>query len=365
MALANTTFNLFNKAAGNAEDMFGQGGTLFNGGLGQMDQAASGFGTMAGAMPGAMQGYGQAQQGMGQSMGLLGRMGQQLDGATGAYNSMAGMTPGDVQGGTLPGTNLSGYMNPFQRDVIDATMGEIGRQQTMQDNSLQDQFQRAGAFGGDRMAVMQAENRRNFDQTRAQTLANLNFQNFNNAQGMATNDLNRGLQAAQGNQGTRAGMMQAGAAGLAGMAGQGASGLANMGQFGASGLAGLGSSGLSGLAGLGQSRAGMGQQQQQFGQQQMGGLSAQGFDMGQSLENRNMMAGTLQQQQMQSILDAIKAQTMGWQNSGDAGLARYFGSTQDPGGYGTSSGSTTSRNRAGVLGTLGTAAQIGGMFMGG
>ena len=308
----------------------------------------------------------------------------------------------------------------FQRDVIDATMGELGRQEELQNLAIQDRAQRAGAFGGDRMAVQEAENNRNFDQTRAQTLANLNFQNFGNAQQQATNDINRNFQAQQANQGMNAGMMQSGAAGLAGMAGQGASGLSSLGQFGVSGLgslgqsglaglgsltqmglsglnnsgqfgisglgnmaqtgtaglgsmgqagvAGLGSlgqSGLSGLGSLGQSMASMGQNQQQFGQQQLGGLANQGFQMGESVENRNLAMGQLQQQQQQMILDAIKAQTMGWQNYGDVGLARYFGATQNPSGYGTSNtkGTVTTSSSPGLGGILGSVAQIGGMFL--
>ena len=364
MSLANTTFNLFNTAAGNAGGMYGQGLGMLGSGLGQMDQASAGYGMMAGGMPGAMRGYGQASRGLGQGMGLLGQMGQGLGGAMGAYGRMAGMQPGQIREQSLAGTDLGGYMNPFQRQVIDATMGEIGRQEKLQDLGIQDQAQRVGAFGGDRMAIQQAENNRNFDQTRAQTLANLNFQNFGNAQQQATNDINRNFQAQQANQGMNAGMMQAGAAGLAGMAGQGATGLSSLGQFGVSGLGSLGQSGLSGLGSLGQSMAGMGQNQQQFGQQQLGGLASQGFGMGESVENRNLAMGALQQGQMQSILDAIKAQTMGWQNYGDVGLARYFGATQSPNGYGTTNttGTSTTKNNPGLGGILGSVASIAGAF---
>lgn len=364
MALADTTFNLFNTAANNAGGMYGQGLGMLGSGLGQMDQASAGYGMMAGGLPGAMRGYGQATRGLGQGMGLLGQMGRGLGGALGAYGRMAGMMPSQIQEQSLAGSNLQPYMNPFQRQVTDATMGEIDRQEKLQNLAIQDQAQRAGAFGGDRMAVQEAENNRNFDQTRAQTLANLNFQNFGNAQSMATNDINRNFQAQQANQGMNAGMMQSGAAGLAGMAGQGASGLSSLGQFGVSGLGSLGQSGFSGLGSLGQSMAGMGQNQQQFGQQQLGGLAQQGFNMGESVENRNLAMGQLQQQQQQMLLDAIKAQTMGWQNYGDVGLARYFGATQNPNGYGTSTvkGTTTTSSNPGLGGILGSIASIAGAF---
>lgn len=364
MALADTTFNLFNTAANNAGGMYGQGFGMLGQGLGQMDQASGGYGMMASGLPAAMGGYGRASRGLGQGLNLLGQMGRGLGGAMGAYGQMAGMMPSQISEQSLAGTSLSPYMNPFQRQVTDATMGEIDRQEQLQNLGIQDQAQRVGAFGGDRMAVQQAENNRNFDQTRAQTLANLNFQNFGNAQQQATNDINRNFQAQATNQGMNANMMQSGAAGLAGMAGQGATGLSSLGQFGTSGLGSLGQSGLSGLGSLGQSMASMGQNQQQFGQQQLGGLASQGFGMGESVENRNLAMGQLQQQQQQMILDAIKAQTMGWQNYGDVGLARYFGATQNPGGYGTSTtkGSTTTTSNPGIGGILGSVASIAGAF---
>jgi hypothetical protein len=314
-------------------------------------------------------------------------MGQQLGGASDTYGQMAAMRPTDVQAGSLANTSLTPYMNPFQQSVIDTTMGELNRQETLQGNAMQDQAQRAGAFGGDRMAVQQAENNRNFDMTRASTLANLNSANFNNAQQMGTNDLNRNMQAQQSNQGVNANMMQAGASGLAGLgqsgasglgslgqfgvsglsnlAGQGASGLGSVGQFGVSGLGSMGQSGTSGLAGVGQGMAGMGQNQMQFGQGQMGNLASQGFNMGQQINSNQMQVGNQQQGQLQDILNNIMGQTNSWQNYGDTGLQRYFGATQSPNGYGTSTtnGTVTGSSNPGLGGILGSVGSIVGAFM--
>lgn len=313
MALADTTFNLFNNAAANSGQMYGTGLGMLGQGLQSMDVAGGGYSAMMGAIPGAL----------------------------GTYGQMAGMTPSDVRAGQLNGTNLSGYMNPFQQSVIDTTMGELNRQELLQNNAMQDQAQRVGAFGGDRMAVQQAENNRNFDMTRASTLANLNSQNFMNAQGQATNDINRDFQAQTANQGMRAGMMQGGA----------------------SGLASLGQGGASGLAGLGQGMAGMGQNQMQFGQNQMGNLANQGFNMGQQINNSQMQVGNQQQQQLQNILNNIMGQTNAWQNYGDTGLARYFGATQNPGGYGTSNTSGSTSTNPGAMGIIGGIGSILGGFL--
>jgi hypothetical protein len=269
MSLANTTFGLFNNAAGNAGQMYNSG---------------------------------------------LGMLGQSADWMKQAASGMGGFGSGAT---SLANTNLSSYMNPFQQDVINNTMGELNRQETMQRNGIADRAQQAGAFGGDRQAVEYAENNRNFDATRAQTLGNLNMQNFNNAQGQANNDLNR--------------MQQ----------------------------------GFTGLGSLGQSWGSMGQNQQQFGQGQMGGLADQGFGMGQTLQNNQLQMGGMQQNQLQNILNNIMGQTNAWQNYGDTGLQRYFGATQNPGGYGTSNttGTVSGSTQQGIGGILGSIGSIVGAFI--
>ena len=51
------------------------------------------------------------------------------------------------QGDTLSGANLQPYQNPYQQQVTDATMGEMGRQNEIQMDRLGDSAQQAGAFG--------------------------------------------------------------------------------------------------------------------------------------------------------------------------------------------------------------------------
>lgn len=268
MALANTTFGLFNNAANNAGQMWGSGLGMLGQGADWMSRAATG-----------------------------------LMGAASGADSLAK-------------TNLTPYTNPFQKQVIDATMGELDRRELMQRNQLKNEFQRNNAFGGDRMAVMEAENNRNFDQQRADTLARLNSDAFSSAMGLASSDLSRS------------------------------------------------SGAMSGLGQLGQSMSQIGQGQQQFGQLQLGGLAQQGFGMGQAMNDAQLRVGNQQQQQLQGILDAVMGQTNAWQNYGDTGLARYFGATQNPSGYGTTTttGSTTSSSNPGIGGILGGLMQIGGLF---
>ena len=75
-------------------------------------------------------------------------------------------------------TDLSAYMNPYQQDVIDATMDELNKQGLMQGNQLGAQAVGAGAFGGSRFGIAESELAGNLQDARAKALAQLNSQNF-------------------------------------------------------------------------------------------------------------------------------------------------------------------------------------------
>ena len=106
----------------------------------------------------------------------------------------------NVQAGQFPGANLDQYMNPYTGQVIDRTLQTLGRQNDVLQNTANARASAAGAFGGSRQAIMNAENNRNFMDTAANTTANLNNQNFAQAQAAIAADQNRALQAGQLNQ---------------------------------------------------------------------------------------------------------------------------------------------------------------------
>jgi hypothetical protein len=142
-----------------------------------------------------------------------------VDVATG----VGGYRPQPVSATPLTGVDLSGYMNPYARQVIDSTLSDLNRQQQIQDVNDASAATRAGAFGGSRSAVLQSLDDANYARTAASTLAGLNQANFSQAQGAAQNDLSRQLAASQSNQ--SAGLQAAGlnlnaANALAGMGGQ-------------------------------------------------------------------------------------------------------------------------------------------------
>jgi hypothetical protein len=124
----------------------------------------------------------QAEQAMQQGLGTTGYAASQLAGVGGA--------PTQAQ--------LDAYMNPFQQSVIDATMSELDKQGALAQSNLAAQAQSAGAFGGDRFAVQEAELGGNLQDAKIKALAQLNLQNFGQAQAGLQNQLERERLAALG-----------------------------------------------------------------------------------------------------------------------------------------------------------------------
>jgi len=84
-----------------------------------------------------------------------------------------------AQGPTEAG--LAQYMDPYQNQVIDATMSELNRQDQIAQQGRNASAVSAGAFGGGRQGVMEAEAGRNLADVKARTLAQLNSQNYGQA----------------------------------------------------------------------------------------------------------------------------------------------------------------------------------------
>jgi len=83
---------------------------------------------------------------------------------------------------------------PNHQQVLDTTLSEFDRQQTINQQGLRDQAIAAGAYGGGREGVQQAQFMNQGAVNRAQLQAQLLNQGFMQAQGAAAND----LQARQG-----------------------------------------------------------------------------------------------------------------------------------------------------------------------
>ena len=99
-----------------------------------------------------------------------------------AYNAALGGT-GAIAAGQGP--NIGQFFNPFTQAVTNTTLRNLGSAQQQAMNQIGQQASAAGAFGGSRHGVAEAQTNEAFVQQAADTLANLNQQGFNTALGAA------------------------------------------------------------------------------------------------------------------------------------------------------------------------------------
>ena len=91
---------------------------------------------------------------------------------------------------------MAAYQNPYQQQVIDATLRDIGGAQQTAMNQLGAQASQAGAFGGSRHGIAEAESNKAFNQQALDAVSRMRQQGFNTALGASQADLSRQLGAA-------------------------------------------------------------------------------------------------------------------------------------------------------------------------
>jgi len=115
-----------------------------------------------------------------------------------ASMAQQGALAGTAGAGTIAGTNLSPYTNPYNQQVIQATQGDILRNAQIAENALNYQAGQAGAFGGSRHGVALGEFGKGVMQNLGTQTAAMRQQGYQNAQSMAQQDIqNRMAQAQQ------------------------------------------------------------------------------------------------------------------------------------------------------------------------
>ena len=98
---------------------------------------------------------------------------------TGAVNAAGGL-------GSLTGPQAyQPFMSPYQQEVIDTTMTAYDQNAAMRQTGLRDTAIQAGAYGGGREGIMQAEAMRNNAMGRGELQSGLLQQGFENAQQQA------------------------------------------------------------------------------------------------------------------------------------------------------------------------------------
>jgi len=126
-------------------------------------------------------------------------------------------------------SSYQGYMDPYESAVVQQAMADIQRQGDIQKQGASAQAVGAGAFGGSRGAIQQAEINRNVLDQQARTAGQLRSQGYQSAQQQAQNAFEqaRARQAQQsqitgqlGQMGSQAGLQYGQQIGQLGLAGQ-------------------------------------------------------------------------------------------------------------------------------------------------
>ena len=124
----------------------------------------------------------------------------QYNASTSGYLGALAQNPANVTAGQIANTNLDPYMNPFTKDVINATLPGMQQQNALSQNQGANAANSANAFGGSRQGIQQGVAQAQGAMNIGQMAAQLNSANFTQAQAAATGDINRTMAADQGNQ---------------------------------------------------------------------------------------------------------------------------------------------------------------------
>jgi len=84
--------------------------------------------------------------------------------------------------------NLQQFQNPYTENVVNQSLQDLDRARKMTANDISSSAAKAGAFGGSRAALMQAENNRNFIDRAGALSGQLRQQGFNTAAQMAQDE---------------------------------------------------------------------------------------------------------------------------------------------------------------------------------
>ena len=253
------------------------------------------------------------------------------------------ITSPEMQAAQTTQADIDRFFNPYTTEVVDQSMADIERNRLMQANQAAAQAQAAGAFGGSRGALMEAEIARNALDQSARTAGDLRRQGFTTAAQLAQQDVARrqqagtlnaqqALQAALANQrsGLQAGMSNQQANLQAQLANQRSglqAALANQ----SAGLQGLiANQGALNQASqfninqdanaqaLNQAMGLAGAQNALAGANQLANLGLGGVGMGQDQLNTLQGIGAAEQGLQQLLMDAAKGQYGGYQGQGQA-----------------------------------------------
>lgn len=172
-----TTPNVPDWIQGPAQGFYGQVGGMMNQGPGAVSGLTSQAMTSAGGLG--------VNQGMSDAMG--------------ATRGLLNFAPDSVQAGQLRDTDLSGYMNPYEDQVVGNSLRDLDRFRQGAITSNQGSATMSGAYGGSRHGVADSETNRGFIDQAGSLAAGLRQAGYQNAQQGAMFDINNRFGADQFN----------------------------------------------------------------------------------------------------------------------------------------------------------------------
>lgn len=250
-----------------------------------------------------------------------------------------------IQAGQLSRTGLSPYMNPYTQRVTNTVMKDLRRQNDILQNGVASSAEAAGAFGGSRHGVAEAETNRAFLDTAARTSAGLRQDAFNTALQSAQFDIGNRLGADQFNANAQnaAGQFNAGNQQAANAANQNAYNAG--GQFNATAQQQAASANAAAKNSMSQFNAG----QSQSTAGTLANLQNLGFGQRNLLNQQMLAQGNQVQGLQQALIDRGRDQTMGFNNSPQQSLATILAAI---GGVPAPVSTETSQS-PGIMGLLG------------
>jgi len=184
--------------------------------------------------------------------------------------------------GQVAGADLSAYTNPYESQVVQQSLTDLGGAQEKALNQMGAQATAARAFGGSRQGIAEAETRKSYADQAARMVSGLRQSGYQQAQQLAGQDIARQMQADAANQAA----------------------LNAQRMFGAS--QGMAAQQLNQGAGL------QGAQYRLGAAGQMGNLGQQAFGTSQAIQQQQMQQGLMQQGLQQQLIDAARGQYAGY-----------------------------------------------------
>lgn len=123
-----------------------------------------------------------------------------VDAASGEAAQLARSAVRDVTGQGFLDADVGAYLNPFEDTVVAGTMGDMARAHAQELNRIGAGAAAAGAFGGSRHGLLEAEAGRNYLDRLGATVGNLRFGGYTQAQDVIGRDQDRKLQGDLANQ---------------------------------------------------------------------------------------------------------------------------------------------------------------------